>query len=165
MNRKRAALLARLEAVVNDLAWAMAQFSPEQLNWEPAPGEWSAHAVLAHLRDVEEQVYGLRVRRILTEEHPALADFDEGAWHAEHYNPKEPIKRLLAKYRAARQKELALLRAAPESAWTRWGTHPAYGKVRLDWLAARIYVHALNHLVQILQIKEKLLLEEANRGE
>src|SRR5207247_759701 len=57
--------------------------SPGRFGQPPREGEWSALETLTHLRDVVVHVYGLRIRRLLYEDAPVFADFDEeGYRHA-----------------------------------------------------------------------------------
>ena len=50
---------------------------PGRLTHAPGEGEWSALETLTHVRDVVVHVYGLRIRRLLYEDDPVFADFDE----------------------------------------------------------------------------------------
>jgi hypothetical protein len=50
---------------------------PGRFGVTPRPGAWSALETLNHLRDIVVHVYGLRIRRLLYEEAPVFADFDE----------------------------------------------------------------------------------------
>ena len=50
-----------------------------RLRRRPAPREWAIIEVVGHLADTEERALG-RVRRMLAEEDPVLAPFDQEAW-------------------------------------------------------------------------------------
>jgi hypothetical protein len=51
----------------------------DRLRQRPAPGAFSLVEHACHLRDLEREGYLVRVRRMMTEERPALAGFDGGA--------------------------------------------------------------------------------------
>ena len=163
MNRQRKALLDRLEQSGKEYIGYLSQLSAEELHAQSSPTEWSIHQVAAHMRDTEQQVFLLRVERTLAEEHPAFQNFDQDTWWTSHpYAPDEPLKKIVADFRAARGKLVRLLRAVPAKAWKNWGVHSAYGKVTLDWVALHCYHHTLEHIVQIGDAREKSLLQELN---
>ena len=53
---------------------------PGKLTRTPSEGEWSALETLTHVREVVVHVYGLRIRRLLYEDDPVFADFDEDSF-------------------------------------------------------------------------------------
>src|SRR5688572_6742575 len=89
----------RLKATARDLLSLVGGADPARLNREPAPDEWSAATVVAHLADTEA-VYGIRLRRMLTEDRPLLEPFDEHVW-AQRFGPLEPsVKDSLQRWRS-----------------------------------------------------------------
>jgi hypothetical protein len=90
-------------------------------------GSWNAHQVAVHTRDVEERVYGLRIRRTVEEDQPVFQDFDGDAWMAETYNPDEPLVSILDQLSASVKKTVSLLRELPPEAWSRESGHEIYG--------------------------------------
>jgi hypothetical protein len=90
-------------------------------------GGWNAHQVAAHTRDVDEKVYGLRIRRTVEEDQPVFQDFDGDAWMAENYNPDEPLASILDELSASVKKTVSLLRELPPETWSRESGHEIYG--------------------------------------
>jgi hypothetical protein len=90
-------------------------------------GSWNAHQVAAHTRDVEEKVYGLRIRRTVEEDQPVFQDFDGDAWMAENYNPDEPLASILDDLSASVKKTIPLLQELPPEGWSRESGHEIYG--------------------------------------
>jgi uncharacterized damage-inducible protein DinB len=162
MNRKRAALIDCLEASGKDLLAYLALLSDDEIHTPPAPNEWTIHQVAAHLRDTEQQVFLLRTQRMVKEAHPAVQGFDQEVWNREHYSPGEPLKKITAEFRAARRRLIRLLRQTSDKDWANWATHPEFGKISLDWLTMRNYSHTLDHLVQIVRVRERAMLRELN---
>ena len=163
MNRQRKALLDRLEQSGKEYVEYLSQLSDEDVYAKSAPTEWDIHQVAAHMRDAERHVFLFRVERVLAEEHPAFQNFDQGEWWTRHpYSSNEPLKNIVADFRAARRKLVRLLRAAPDKAWKNWGNHSAYGQITLDWIALHCYHHTLEHIVPIGAAREKRLLKELN---
>lgn len=160
MNRKRATLIDRLESSGKDYLRYLRQLSDAEIHNSPAQNEWSIHQVATHMRDTEQHVFLLRTQRILSEVHPAVQSFDQEAWNREHYAPSEPLKKIVAEFRAARRKLVRLLHQTSGKDWANWATHPEYGKISLDWLALHNYSHTLQHLAQIVEMQEKSVLQE-----
>jgi hypothetical protein len=161
MNRKRAALIARLESSGKDYLWYLGQLSDVDIHNSPAQNEWSIHQVAAHMRDTEQQVFLLRTQRILSEVHPAVLNFNQDEWWSrERYMPGEPLKKIIRGFRAARRKLVRLLRRTSDKDWANWAAHPEYGKISLDWLTLHNYSHTLQHLAQIVEMQEKSVLQE-----
>ncbi len=163
MNRRHRQLIERIQESGKELSDYVSRLSEDEIRREPGDGEWSIHAILAHLRDVEEQVFLKRTQRILSEkEPPQVEDFDQETWNKEHYSPKESTKKILGEWRKARRKFLALLGKAADKEWIHYAIHPYYGKVSLDWLATHDYSHTLDHLHQLLAQREREILKQLN---
>lgn len=148
---ERYATLRLLRRTAHDLAAEIAQTAPEAALWRPAEGEWSVHETLTHLRDAERQIFLPRLRRVTAEDRPALAVFDEAAYHQANWNPAEPLAHILADFVADRGAEVALLEAAAD--WGRVGLHQTRGPVTLAWLAEYAVGHTWEHHSQILRAR------------
>ncbi len=163
MNRKRAAWIDRLEQSGKDYLGYLAQLNEAEIQSAPAPGEWTTHQVVAHVRDTEQQVFLARVQRMLSEEHPAVQNFDQDEWNKNHYSPTEPLKKIVADFRASRRKMVSLLRKTTEKDWANWAMHSAYGRISLEWLVMHNYHHTMEHIAQMGALSEQEVLKELNR--
>lgn len=155
----RRSLLSKARQAVIDLQWAVRSLPSDKLSWRPAEHQWSAHEVLSHVRDVQREVYGLRVRRILSEEKPSLELFDETRWQAEHYHPQESAEAMLAELRRDLEETLGIFEKLPAEAWERVGIHPELGPTTAEYWAFRMCAHTVEHLDQILDIHQQLWLQ------
>ena len=162
MNRSRTAWIDRLEQSGKDYLRYVSRLSDSQIHDVPAPGEWSMHQVVAHVRDTERYVFLERVRRILKETHPAVENFDQDVWNRDHYDPSEPFKKIVADFRVSRRKLVSLLRKSKEKDWENWAMHSEYRKITIDWLVMHDYHHTLEHTAQIGYLNEKALLKNLN---
>ncbi len=162
MNRKRAAWVDRLEQSGKDYMRYISQFPEAEIHRAPAPGEWTIHQVVAHVRDTEQHAFLARVQRIMSEEHPAVQNFDQDEWNRDHYDPNEPFKKIVAEFRAARRKLILLLRKSKSSDWDNWAAHSAYGRISLDWLVMHNYHHTMEHIAQMGYMAENAVLKELN---
>ena len=90
-------------------------------------GEWNAHQVAVHTRDIDKLVYGLRARRTAEEENPEFRSFDGDEYMAEHYDTGESLEGLLNGFVENVEALTAMLRALPDVAWARPSRHATLG--------------------------------------
>ena len=138
----------RLKATVLDLVSLVSGADPARLAAEPAPGEWSAATVLAHLADIE-MVYGLRLRMVLTADRPWLAAILEGEWADRLAHLEPAAKDSLQRWRIQRDANLRVLASVTEGEWLREGVHQERGAVTVADLARNWVEHDQTHLGQI----------------
>lgn len=143
----RAALLARFRTGSDAVDAAVAGITDEELDRAPADGGWTARQVAHHLADSEAMAY-TRVRRVIADDDPQIAGYDESTWAARlHYD--RPIGEALAVVRAVRAASLVLLEGLTSEEWERTGYHSESGPYSVDrWL--EIYAeHPHEHADQI----------------
>jgi hypothetical protein len=127
----------------------------------PREGEWSALETLTHLRDVVVHVYGLRIRRLLYEQAPVFADFDEEGYRRASLARGEAIGGLLDTIVAEHEQLARLLHALPDADWARQGRHPSLGVMSIEFLARRVGEHAEEHAAQIACPSTCILAQQA----
>ena len=145
---ERQALITNYKAGYDEVVRALAGIQPEEQDWRPAPGEWSAREVVHHLAD-SETISGVRLRRLLIENDPAIQGYDE-AEYARHFRYQErPWEPALRAFEAARATTASLLDTMTDADWRRTGTHSESGAYSTEqWL--RIYAdHGHVHANQI----------------
>lgn len=147
----RETTLRLLKQSAEDLAREMALTASADALWRPKEGEWSVHECLAHLRNIEREVFLYRVRRTVNEDRPPLEVFDEEAYHRKHWSAAEPLPAMLTGYLSARQEMIDLLAAAPD--WSRQGIHATRGPVSLAWQADYALGHTWEHLSQAMRVR------------
>jgi uncharacterized damage-inducible protein DinB len=126
---------------------ALEKISDRELDARPAAGKWSAREIVHHLAD-SEMTSAIRLRRLIAEERPAIAGYDEEEFARRlHYD--RPIDSSLAAIQAARSSTADLLDRLTEAEWQREGTHTESGRYTVEnWL--EIYArHAHDHADQI----------------
>jgi hypothetical protein len=129
-------------------AWdELVHVSGELLRVKPAPTEWSALEVLAHLT-ATELTNGLRYRAMLVEDSPALVDYEVGDWSALLSREGTDVGALLALFRGLRQANLDLWKHLDETARGRLGIHPECGPETIDLRFRMMAGHDRMHLDQ-----------------
>jgi hypothetical protein len=128
---------------------ALAGITEAELDARPAPGEWTTREIVHHLAD-SEMTSAIRLRRLIVEESPAVAGYDQDEFVRVLSYPGRPIAASFKAFAAARESTAEILDQLGPADWTRAGTHNEiegpYGVE--DWL--NIYAgHAHDHADQI----------------
>lgn len=140
--------MERLRTTGRDLVSLVAAADPAALRREPAPEEWSAATVVAHLADAE-MVYAVRLRLVVAEDRPLLTEFDENAWAERFGELDEDPRETLQRWRALRDSTLRLLDALVDGEWERTGLHPRRGEITVGGVVKLLAEHDRQHLAQL----------------
>jgi DinB superfamily len=144
---RRRAQLERFATGFAAVADALDGASDEDLDRRGPSGGWSAREVAHHLADSESMAY-VRLRRLIAEDDPVIAGYDEPEWASRlHY--ERPIETSIEVLQAVRGASQQLLMALTAGEWERRGTHSESGEYSVDhWLD--IYsAHSHDHADQI----------------
>ena len=149
---RRRALIARYREGPAVVEAALAGATDAELDARPGPGEWTAREVAHHLADSEATAY-VRLRRLLAEDRPVIAAYDEEEF-ARRLRYDRPVATSLAVVAAVREASAELLGAIAEADWAREGAHPEHGRYDVEgWLG--IYAaHPHDHAAQIARARE-----------
>ena len=153
--QERNQLIDQYKAGYTEVAAALEGFPLQALTAHPIAGKWSAAEIVHHLAD-SETTSGLRLRRLLVEDHPLIQGYDQDVYAASlNYNRRD-ITPSLEAFRAARATTAQLFEFMSEADWQKEGTHSESGSYSSeDWL--KIYAaHAHNHAAQIRRLREAL---------
>lgn len=121
----RQKLIERLAAAAREFRTTCEAVGDSFLSGEG--GGWNVHQLAAHTRDVDRQVYGMRLRRTVKEENPEFRNFDADEWMASHYSPDEPLESILDEFTASIAELVRQLRSLPSEAWSRMSRHETQG--------------------------------------
>ena len=97
---EREELIARYKDGYAEVVKHLDSFPPELLTAHPIPGKWSAAEIVHHLAD-SETTSGLRLRRLLVEDHPVIQGYDQDAYAERLSYNKRDIGPSLEALRAA----------------------------------------------------------------
>jgi hypothetical protein len=147
----RKKLVDRLEAAVKEFQKGVLAVKDPYTPIEE--GGWNVHQVAVHARDVDQLVYGLRVRRTLAEDNPEFPNFDSEAYMAENYDPKESLRDLLDGLSRNVEEQVELLRAMPIEGWSRFSRHTTQGGgLTLQIWVERGLEHLEEHLATVKRV-------------
>ena len=144
---ERAALVETYSAGYGAVQAALAEAGPGRLD-TAADGGWTPRQVVHHLAD-SEMTSAIRLRRLLAEDDPVIAGYDEAAFARVLRYAERPVEAALRALEASRATTAELLGLLTEDEWARAGTHTESGPFGVeDWL--RIYAaHGHDHAAQI----------------
>jgi hypothetical protein len=110
-----------------------------------AAGKWTARQILEHLVHLEV-VFTTRIRFALAQDDYRIQPFEQDDWMREE--PAPPALTSLDAYLGLRSMNVALLTSLTPTQRLREASHPEWGVVTVEWLAAWCAGHELNHLPQ-----------------
>jgi len=149
LNGYRKRLVKRYADIATDFEALITQIPLDVGNTPNDQRGLSLHGVIAHLRDVEKQVFLPYFERIWNEDLPSLANDAVSIRESERHNTAEPFETIMEEYEQLRARELNLLGKMPTPAWNRTGRHPRLGVRTLQWFVERSLAHAEYHLHQL----------------
>ena len=128
----------------------LGKWSAKQWERTYAPGKWSARRILIHLAQTELALT-TRVRFAASQKGYVAQPFDQDAWLMLDDHADGPTA--LDAYIALRRLNLAMFKGMTPAQRKRAFTHPEYGKLTPEWVAAQLAGHDIHHLKQLKQIK------------
>jgi hypothetical protein len=139
-----------LEATPTILRGLMAELSPLDVRWKPAPDRFSVGEVLAHLSHTEGHCYRARLDRFLSEEDPEF-ESDDAQHHLELYRNMDP-EDAFDHFEEQRETNIEALRDLPRSAGERKAVHRKVGPITLAQMLNEWALHDLGHIRQIAEL-------------
>jgi len=146
---QREEFLTKLADMPDYVREAFSRLSPGQTRTLAADGSLSPVEQVWHLADLEREGFGDRIRRLLTENEPYLADFDGARLAAERNYRGLSLEDGLAAFTEARRQNLAALRSIEGQAWFLSGTQEGVGKVSLCDIPGFMFQHDGSHKAEI----------------
>lgn len=132
--------------------------SEDRLHRAPAPGEWSANEVLAHLRACAD-TRGEAIRTILASDHPTFRAVNPRTWLATTDYLQVDFRPSLRAFTRQRAALVRTLGSLPPRGWSRAATVTGAGRPLertvldyADWVA----VHERPHLKQLADLVGKV---------
>jgi hypothetical protein len=141
-------LIARLSAIPARIGQATAGWSEGQLRAAPAGHDWSAAAVLAHMR-ASDDILAYRAYMILVRDSAPLPSFDERRWAEVAGYTEADFRTSLEAFRLRRAELAAMLRRAGPGDWRRSGVHEERGALALIDIITHVVEHEEEHCAQI----------------
>lgn len=124
--------------------------------WKPQAVEFSATENVCHLRDIEEEGYSVRIRRLIEETEPFLADLDGARLARERDYNSQGMYEALERFTRARYGNVAALRSLSPEALTRRGMFEGAGALTLGQLLLMMSEHDAAHIKELENLRSHL---------
>ncbi len=148
-----AELLERFRRGPEVVAAALTGAAGAEVDFRPAPDQWSVRQIVAHLSD-SEMMAAMRFRQMIAEDEPHLQQTDQNAWAEKLDYAKRKYSSSLESFRRVRGESYELLKDLPEETYQRGCVHSVRGRMTLLDLL-RIYAgHAEKHALQIRRVRD-----------
>ena len=134
-----------------------AELSERDLKWKPSENEFSALEQVCHLRDLELEGYGPRIRRLLTEAEPSLPDFDGGRFARERDYNSQNFETALQAFARARQEHTLAAETLSSDQLNLGGFLEGVGQITLARLFQLMREHDQSHRAELSVLRERLL--------
>ena len=138
-------LVDRLAAMPRLLQACAERLSRADWTRQPSPGVFSLVEHCCHLRDLEEEGYTLRLRRMLRENTPVLDDFDGGAVAAGRAYPAQDLMQAMQAFAEARSRNLLVLAGLDRATLARTARFGEHGTITIVRLAELMAEHDASH--------------------
>jgi len=153
--RRRAELIAEIEAAPVRLRAAIAGLSHEQL--DTPYKNWTIRQIVHHLADSHVHSY-IRFKWALTEDVPTIKAYDEGRWAVLDDARQGDVDAPLALLEGLHRRWVQLLRSMTPEQFARCFFHPESKQHVTLWTALGSYAwHGRHHTVQIIWLRENRL--------
>jgi uncharacterized damage-inducible protein DinB len=137
------------------LRQAVAGLSHDDVTARPGPGQWSILEVVLHLAD-SDAISIDRMKRMLTEDNPALLYADETAYVERLFSHDQSLEDALVLFEVGRLHFARVLRKLPDEAFERTGTHNRRGVVTVGHMVQDYVEHVDHHLKYVYEKRARL---------
>lgn len=155
MSDERSEYFQAIEDLPAQARAAVAGLDDAALDTPYREGGWSPRQVIHHLADSHMNAF-IRMRLVLTEDHPTVRPYDQDAWAMLSDSVKMPVDSSLTILSGLHARWIEMLRALPEEAFGRTALHPEIGDVTLDAFVAIYGKHGANHCQQIRDLRDRM---------
>jgi len=157
MNRRELeTLFLTLESTPALLARAAAEVPEDGVRQRGTAGGFSLVEHVWHLADLEREAYGVRIRRLLTEDEPVLSNFEGDRVARERMYLRRDLAEGLLAFTTARTRNLQRLREVSAEDWKRAGRQEGIGRIELSDVPRMMTEHDRAHGVEIAELVAEL---------
>jgi len=157
MNRRELeTFFLTLESTPALLARAAAELPEDRVRQRGTAGGFSLVEHVWHLADLEREGYGVRIRRLLTEDEPLLSNFEGDRIARERVYLRRDLAEGLLAFTMARTRNLQKLREASAEDWKRAGKQEGIGRIELSDVPKMMTEHDRAHGVEVAELVSEL---------
>ena len=148
---ERQACIRTLAQFPAELAELVTPLSETQLTTKTLADEWTVAQIVHHLADSHMNSV-IRLKLVLTEDHPPLKPYDQEAWANLPDGSNSSIAQSLAILEGLHARWVTIWQSLSEGDWRRTGLHPEMGVITVEELLQGYDQHCRDHLAQIKRV-------------
>lgn len=145
--------IAALTRMPETLRRQVAGLTDAQLHYQPKGGYFSVLENICHLRDIEIEGYGVRLHRMLAENHPTLPDINGGQLARERHYSEQPMQPALDAFTEARHTNLKILGDVTDTQLARAAYLEGVGEITLGKLLELWVEHDRGHVQELKKLR------------
>jgi hypothetical protein len=140
--------------------WQLAaQMAGTDLKWKPTDDEFSVVEQVCHLRDIEREGYGVRIRKLLMENEPSLPDIDGSRLARERAYNSQDFEAAFKEFAEARAENVRVMRTLSGDQLNRTGVLEGVGVITLERLLLLMREHDESHHKELSDLHERMPVE------
>jgi len=148
-------LINRIADIPNRISRTVDGWSEAELRAQPAPGEWSAAEVLAHLRSADD-ILTPRIYMMLVRDNPTLLAYEEREWAKVLGYAEADFSTSVQTYALKRAELVSTLQRLTPEQWQRTGVHEHKGSLTVEKLVNDMLLHEAEHCRQIEALRPQV---------
>lgn len=160
--RELETLLLTLESTPFLMARAAEGLCPDSARLRPSASGFSFVENVWHLADLEREGYGVRIRRILSEEAPVLSNFDGDRVARERAYQERDLQAGIDAFAAARRANVEIFRHLSSREWKRQGAQDGHGAIALEDVPRMMTEHDRSHTGDVARLLEEVCAPEGS---
>jgi hypothetical protein len=145
---ERQQLIDTIRTFPTALEAAVEGLTDEQIKARTLEGEWTVREIVHHVADSHMNAF-IRVKLILTEEHPPLKPYQQEIWAQLADVTETPLEASFAILRGVHARWAAIFEHVADNQWSLTGFHPENGDMSIEDLLKYYAWHGDNHIEQI----------------
>jgi hypothetical protein len=143
IKRRYSSLVIQVDRLRADLAQVDSKFRPED------GSKWSLKELLGHLIDVDREIWGPRIERMLAEEHPYFDSIDQDELVKKNRWNELDIAEITAQLMRVRWNYAVLVNGLNDNELARTGSHYSRGSMTVADVLRTLVEHDTQHLAEI----------------
>jgi hypothetical protein len=144
-------IIDQLEQTPVVLGALLGQIPRSRYTEKRLPDKWTIHEQVCHLVSAQDILIE-RFRKFEREEKPHISSHDPARDQAEDFYLRMDFEESLARFPMVRKRMVGMLRAFPQSYWSRTGTHDAFDPYNTQLLLNHCISADYSHIFSIEQL-------------
>lgn len=148
-----------LEETPRHIRQLAAEMTGQDLRWKPSPDEFSVVEQVCHLRDLEREGYGARIKKMLAENGPQLPDFDGSRIAKERDYNHQDFESACREFALAREENVRVMKTLSPEQLNRSGVLEGVGTITLERLFQLMREHDQSHRQELNDLRERIAVK------